>query len=65
MPDTKYICLACDKPLKGTQHWAATLDGQQGLVGPDCFKKIKAAGKKGYLPKAGGPRLWEVIFADS
>jgi hypothetical protein len=32
-------------------------ESQTAYVGPDCYKKIKAAGAAGYQPPLGGPRL--------
>lgn len=50
-------CFACGKLLK-RQRLAACLDEQTVEVGPDCFKKIAAAGRDGFQPPRGGPRLF-------
>ena len=58
-----YKCYACGKWTKGTRPCALTAcladdDGARVCVGPDCLKRIKAAGAKGYIPPLGGPRLF-------
>jgi hypothetical protein len=52
-------CFACDRPLKG-KHLVDTRDDQTVFVGPDCFKRVKAAGDAGWQPPKGGPRLYPV-----
>jgi hypothetical protein len=42
-------CFACDRPLKG-KHLVDTRDDQTVFVGPDCFKRVKAAGDAGWQP---------------
>lgn len=53
-------CFACDKPMKGRKYMADTRDSQTVLVGPECFKRIQAAGDEGYQPPLGGPQLFEM-----
>lgn len=54
-------CFACDKPLRNADA-VVTEDGRQHpFVGRDCFRRIGAAGPKGYQPPKGGPRLF--LFA--
>lgn len=52
-------CYACDKKLR-THCLVMTSDKQVVYVGPDCFKRIKESGKKGFQPLMGGPRLFLV-----
>lgn len=57
-------CFACDRPLRDAKYLVDTRDAQTVYVGPDCFKKIVAAGEAGYLPQGwkdldqGGLRLY-------
>ena len=51
-------CFACDKPLHGNPTLADTRDGQTVYVGPECLRRIRAAGEAGYQPPRGGPRLY-------
>lgn len=55
-------CFACDKPLKGVWHLAATRDGQVAYVGPECRRKITEAG---YQPPKGGPKLYPAKVSDN
>jgi hypothetical protein len=52
-------CFACNKPIDDSRSpLAITSDLAQVVsVGPDCWKRIKAAGNVGYQPSQGGPRL--------
>src|SRR5687767_89245 len=56
-------CFACDKPLGRNPKTADTRDDQIVFVGSDCHKRIEAAGKVGYQPPKGGPRLFPVAPA--
>ncbi len=51
-------CFACDKPT-GAHPAFARVVGETSLVyvGSECAKLIKKAGKRGYQPPKGGPRL--------
>ena len=49
-------CFACDKKLK-VPYLVQTEDGQKVFVGPECFKRVAVAGKRGYQPPLGGPKL--------
>jgi hypothetical protein len=52
-------CFACGKPFGAKQPKEVfTSDPQMQHVGPECFRKIRAAGNEGYQPPLGGPRLW-------
>jgi hypothetical protein len=61
-------CFACGKPLPKSKKMADTRDDQIVWVGPDCYRKIVAAGESGYQPTqylrqgklvpAQGPRLY-------
>jgi hypothetical protein len=58
-------CYACGRPFRRNAHGlipfhpeALTSDGQRQFVGFDCMKKIAAAGRSGYQPPDGGPRLF-------
>lgn len=44
-------CFACDKKFKdGSKRYLVdTRDSQTVFVGPDCYKKVLAAGEDGYL----------------
>lgn len=54
------LCFACGKPItdSGEPRYADTRDDQIAEVGPDCYKRIQAAGAAGYLPRRGGIRLF-------
>jgi hypothetical protein len=56
-------CFACGKILSGKTYVVITEDGGQlPWVGPDCYKQVKAAGDKGWVPTRqhgkSGPRLF-------
>lgn len=51
-------CFACDRKLGKSPQLVDTRDDQTVYVGSECFKLIAAAGKQGYQPPKGGPRLW-------
>jgi hypothetical protein len=52
-------CYACNRDLiPMDKHTVYTADDQQQFVGPDCYKRIRKAGNKGFQPKLGGPRLY-------
>lgn len=59
-------CFACGKPIKGRPHLVTALDDQTMYVGPGCYRKVIAAGLKGYQPRARkgsgtpGPRLYQM-----
>ena len=46
--------------MKSERFTVYTADdgGQIQYVGPECFRKIKAAGSAGFQPPLGGPRLY-------
>lgn len=44
--------------MKASKHLVTCADDQTAFVGPECFKKIRAAGDDGYQPPLGGPRLY-------
>jgi hypothetical protein len=51
-------CFACNRPILARPCLVQVKDeSQTAYVGPDCYKKIKAAGAAGYQPPLGGPRL--------
>lgn len=54
MPPRYY---ACDKPL-ASYEMADTEDGFAVHVGSECYRKIIKAGREGYQPPKGGPRLY-------
>ena len=51
-------CFACGKRLGQTPRGVDTGEDQWVFVGSECFKLIKAAGKAGYQPAQGGPKLY-------
>lgn len=53
-------CFACDKPLRNRAFLATCADEQTVYVGPDCFAYIRSAGRDGYQPPLGGPKLFEI-----
>ena len=56
-----YRCFACDRVIRRpTPFLADTRDDQVVHVGPECLRKIEAAGDAGYQPPAGVPRLYPV-----
>lgn len=57
MADT---CFCCGKPLRNVRRSVKVFcdDDQAPLVGQDCGKLVKAAGREGYQPPLGGPRVW-------
>ena len=54
MPDR---CFACGKTLARTRKLVDTRDDQLVYVGPDCYRKVKAA-VGGYRYPGIGPRLF-------
>lgn len=54
-------CFACDRELGKNPALVDTRDDQLVNVGRECLKLIKAAGKNGYQPPKGGPRLWVLL----
>lgn len=57
-------CFACDKKLNhrplafDLTYWARTNDDQFVHVGSKCITRILKAGKVGYQPPKGGPKLF-------
>lgn len=52
-------CFACGRKLhEGMERIVDTRDAQTVYVGPECYRKIKAAGEIGYQPPLGGPKLY-------
>ena len=55
-------CFCCGKPLRNMRRAEKVFcdDDQAPLVGSDCAKLVKAAGRDGYQPPAfpRGPRVW-------
>jgi len=55
----QFACFACDRRIRSAAPAVAHCSDEQSVfVGADCFRKIKAAGKDGYRPPKGGPRLF-------
>lgn len=52
-------CFACDRLLR-KPYRVRCEDEQFPFVGPECFKKVVKAGKDGYQPPKGGPRLFKI-----
>lgn len=53
-------CFACNRVLKSPKEvW--TSDPQMQWIGPECYRKVVAAGEQGYQPPTGGPRLFAHI----
>ncbi len=61
----KMKCFCCGKRLGKNPNIVDTRDDQTVFVGRDCFKLIKAAGKKGYQRSALQPRLYCSISAEA
>jgi hypothetical protein len=57
-------CFACGKSLGKTPALVTCADEQTAYVGRECYKLIKAAGKEGYQPPRGGPRLYLLEFKE-
>lgn len=55
-------CFACDRPLKAGGYLVGCQDDQTVYVGALCLSQIKNAGKKGYQPPKGGPRLFLLAY---
>ena len=51
-------CFACGRRLGDNPRRVDTRDAQTVFVGRECFKLVVAAGRDGYQPPLGGPRLW-------
>ena len=54
-------CFLCNKPIRSTSYQVDTGEDQAPLVGPDCYRKVIAAGLDGLLanePNAFGVRLF-------
>lgn len=61
MTVASYRCFACDRVIRRTTPLLAdTRDDQVVHVGPECLRKVEAAGDSGYQPPLGGPRLYPV-----
>lgn len=57
--DADTSCFACGRSLKNVfQFPCKTSDGQRVVVGPECYKNVKTAGKEGWQPPKGGPKLF-------
>ena len=54
----KYRCFACDKFVGENAATVDTHEDQYVFVGSECYKLVLAAGKLGYQPPRGGPRLY-------
>ena len=54
-------CFVCGRGLRGKGWTVYCTDEQAPRVGPDCYKKVVAAGEAGYQPPLGGPRVWAVM----
>lgn len=52
-------CYCCGKLMKYRTAAIYTSDGQPQWVGLDCYKHIVSAGKIGFQPKRGGPKLFK------
>ncbi len=58
-------CYACARAFRKNGYGrivfhpeVLTIDGQRQFVGYDCYAKVVAAGRVGYQPPLGGPRLY-------
>jgi hypothetical protein len=51
-------CFVCERKLGKNPKLVDTRDCQKVFVGSECYKKIKAAGKQGWQPPKGGPKLY-------
>ena len=51
-------CFACDRKLGKNPAVVTCSDEQDVFVGSECYKDILAAGKDGWVPPSGGPRLF-------
>lgn len=51
-------CYACGRPMKSDGAQCVTEDGQRQRVGHDCWYHIHRAGRLGWQPPRGGPRLY-------
>lgn len=54
----KERCFACDRVLGKNPKKVLTSDGQMQFVGVECAKAIESAGRAGYQPPKGGPKLF-------
>ncbi len=57
-------CFACDRKLGHNPHHVDTRDDQWVVVGSECYKKIKKAGKDGWFYEKCGLRLWLIPSKD-
>lgn len=61
-------CFACDKPLMSDNEgllnarFAFTRDGQNIIVGLNCYKKASAMNIHGYQPIKDGPRIYTTML---
>lgn len=61
MESSELRCYACHRRIKAPEAWQAYLEDDDHApvyIGPDCFKRVDAAGADGYKPPKGGPRLF-------
>lgn len=55
----KEPCYCCGKKTANPyQAFCEDDNGQEQLVGRDCYKQIKAANSEGWQPPRGGPRMF-------
>ena len=58
MNTTQKRCFACDRLLGRRPAVVDTLEDQRVYIGRECYKKVLNAGKLGYQPPKGGPKLY-------
>ena len=58
-------CYACGKPFvnKSCKLVNVNHEDQNVYVGPDCFARIKSAGKRGYQPMKRGKKFGPKLYA--
>lgn len=55
----KEPCYCCGKKTANPyQAFCEDDNGQEQLVGRECYKQIKASGADGWSPRLGGPRMF-------
>ena len=59
-------CFACGKKFRTAARWTVRCSDDQWVeVGPDCYRKVEAAGDAGYQPPLGGPRLFLIPTSEA
>jgi hypothetical protein len=64
MDNDTEVCALCGKPFASDREYWASNEEFEVRVGPDCWRRIKKAGRAGVMPVAERPqvRLYDPRF---